>query len=78
MVNPFRVGIMGLAGGGNPHAWNPDQEPKVPLSDDLKDQMYDWILQQMMREREKEMWEQWERDRNPMLYPPDQIGGMEV
>ena len=73
-----RGGIIGLAGGGNPHAWNPDQEPKVPLSNDLKDQMYDWILQQMMREREKEMWEQWERDRNPMLYPPDQIGGMEV
>ena len=71
-------GIASLNRGGNPHAWNPHQEPKIPLLDDLRDQMYDWILQQMMREREKEMFEQQERDKNPMLYPPEQLGGMEV
>ena len=69
-----RGGIIGLNGGGTIH-----KDSKTPLPDDLRDQMYDWILQQMMKQREEEMREQWERDRNPMLYPPPiPEGGMEV
>ena len=69
-----RGGIMGLNGGGTIH-----KDSRTPLPDDLMDQMYDWILQQMMRQRQEEMQEQWERDRNPMLYPPPiPEGGMEV
>jgi len=69
-----RGGIIGLNGGGTIH-----KDSRTPLPDDLRDQMYDWILQQMMRQRQEEMMEQWGRDRNPMLYPPPiPEGGMEV
>ena len=40
---------------GNPHL---DRPAKVPLSDEMKDQMYDWILEQMFRQKQLEQMEE--------------------
>jgi len=48
-------GIMSLHKGENPHL---DRLEKVPLTDDMKDQMYDWILQQIWRQKEREKMEE--------------------
>ena len=50
-----RGGIMSLNSEGSPHL---DRPGKIPLDDEMKDQMFDWILQQIWRQKEREKMEE--------------------
>ena len=46
---------MSLNNEGSPHL---DRPGKIPLDDEMKDQMFDWILQQIWRQKEREKMEE--------------------
>ena len=50
-----RGGIMSFNSGGSPHL---DRPGRIPFDDNMKDQMYDWILQQIWRQKEREKMEE--------------------
>ena len=48
-------GIMSFNRGGSPHL---DRPGKIPLDNEMRDQMYDWILEQIWRQKEREKMEE--------------------